>query len=91
MAKESKVCPYGISSRRYLPSSNLVFHSELSRELNQLREQYGLDEHTDLNEFSGIMMDDADAEGELDESPEYSEEQASLVQILSELKAEVEL
>lgn len=36
-------------------------------------------------------MDDADAEGELDESPEYSEEQASLVQILSELKAEVEL
>lgn len=65
--------------------------SELSRELNQLREQYGLEEHTDINEFSPDMIDDAEGEAEVDDSPEYSEEQASLVQILSELKAEVEM
>ncbi|GAB5589182.1 hypothetical protein Unana1_04082 [Umbelopsis nana] len=64
---------------------------ELSRELNQLREQYGLEEHTDINEFSPDMIDDAEGEAEVDDSPEYSEEQASLVQILSELKAEVEM
>jgi hypothetical protein len=65
-------------------------YSELSRELNQLREQYGLEERTDISDFSQAFMEDPDME-EVDGAAEYNEEQASLVQILNELKAEVDL
>jgi hypothetical protein len=64
--------------------------SELSRELNQLREQYGLEERTDISDFSQAFMEETDMEDD-DGAAEYNEEQASLVQILNELKAEVDL
>ncbi|KAM3579420.1 hypothetical protein VKS41_008278 [Umbelopsis sp. WA50703] len=65
--------------------------SELSRELNQLREQYGLEEQTSMNEVPLFNVDEGEAEVEAEDSVIFDEEQASLVQMLSELKAEADL
>jgi hypothetical protein len=65
--------------------------SELSRELNQLREQYGLEEQTSMKEVPLFNVDEGEAEVEAEDSVIFDEEQASLVQMLSELKAEADL
>ncbi|KAJ2963914.1 hypothetical protein NQZ79_g1170 [Umbelopsis isabellina] len=65
--------------------------SELSRELNQLREQYGLEEQTNISDVPIINADEVEAEVEAEDNVIFDEEQASLVQMLSELKAEAEL
>jgi hypothetical protein len=48
-----------------------------------------LEERTDISDFSQAFLEDPDMDD--DDSAEYNEEQASLVQILNELKAEVDL
>lgn len=65
--------------------------SELSRELNQLREQYGLEEQTNISDVPIFNADEVEAEVEAEDNVIFDEEQASLVQMLSELKAEAEL
>ena len=75
---------------RSLNSLHASSYSELSRELNQLREQYGLEERADISDFSQAFTEETDMEDD-DGAAEYNEEQANLVQILNELKAEVDL
>lgn len=59
--------------------------------MNQLREQYGLEEQTNINDVPIFNVDDIEAEAETEDNVIFDEEQASLVKMLSELKAEAEL